>query len=202
MLHYLQYSPVASFIFFITVLTSVYTLYFEPSVLRKFMLHPYSFARGKNRFTIITSGLIHADFTHLLFNMISYYFFAFQLERIIGHWQFGLLYILSIVLSDINTLYKYKNSPSYFSLGASGAISAVLFSYILFNPFNKLYFFIIPFGIPAWLFALLYLCYCYYASRNQYDHINHDAHLFGALSGLVITLILYPQLFQHFPMFQ
>lgn len=202
MLSYLQYTPVASFIFFITILTSLYTLYYDQSVLRKLMLHPYSIARKQNQFSILTSGLIHANFNHLLFNMISYYFFAFQLEMTIGHWQFGLLYIASIVLSDVNSLVKYKDSPSYYSLGASGAISAVLFSYILFHPFNKLYFLIIPFGIPAWLFAILYLCYCYYASRNKYDNINHDAHLYGALSGIVITLLLYPQLLRYLPFLQ
>lgn len=199
MLEQIQYTPVAYFIFFITILTSLYTLYVDQEVLRRFMLHPYSFSRGKNRFTVITSGLIHADFNHLLFNMLSFYFFAFQLEATIGHWQFGLLYMASLVLSDVNTLIKYKNSPSYYSLGASGAISAVLFSYILFHPFNRLYFMLVPVGIPAWLFALLYLAYCYYASRKQYDHINHDAHLYGALSGLGITLLLYPQLLQHLP---
>jgi len=101
------------------------------------------------------------------------------------------------VLSDIPTLIQQKNNPGYYSLGASGAICAVLFSFILFQPKSMLgLFMIIP--IPAYLFAFLFLGYCIWASKKAQDGINHDAHLFGALSGLLITLLLYPWAFRHF----
>jgi membrane associated rhomboid family serine protease len=162
------------------------------------MLHPYSIHRGKKYFTILTSGFIHADMNHLLFNMLSYYFFAFTLEKIVGHWQFALIYLLGLILSDISSIIKNKNNSGYYSLGASGAISAVLFSYILFDPLSRIYLFFIPIGIPAYLFALLYLGYCMYASKNQRDHINHEAHFWGAITGLVVTAMLFPHVLGYF----
>lgn len=194
---FLNQTPVASIIFLITIGTSIYT-FNNPSIYGKLMLHPYSVARGHKAYTLITSGLIHADWMHLIFNMMTFYFFAFRLETMIGHWQFGLLYLASLVLADIPSVLKHKEHFWYNSLGASGAISAVLFSYILFDPFTKLMLFPLPIPIPALLFAVLYLVYCYYASKKSRDNINHDAHLFGAISGILITVILIPGIVNHF----
>ena len=115
-----------------------------------------------------------------------------------GHWQFGLLYIVSLILSDLPTIYKHKNDDWYHSLGASGAVSAVIFSAILFMPLAKMYILPLPFGIPAVLFGVIYLVYCNYASKYSRDNINHDAHLFGALSGLLITIALNPHIVNTF----
>lgn len=194
----IKYTPVSSLIFVFTILTSLYAFYGDSGVFRSLMLHPYSIYRKKRRYTIITSGFIHADFNHLIFNMLSYFFFAFSLEKIVGHWQFALIYILGIILSDISSIIKNKNNVGYYSLGASGAISAVLFSYILFDPMSKIYLFFIPIGIPAYLFAILYLIYCAYAAKNQSDNINHEAHFWGAVTGWVVTIILYPHVFGYF----
>lgn len=201
---YLTHAPVASFIFAITVVTSIYA-FSNPSLLGKFMLNPYSLNLNKEKwYTVLTSGIVHANWMHLIFNMLTFYFFAFNLEMIfvqlsggVGHLYFALLYVLSLVLSDISTIRKHKNNPHYFSLGASGAISAVLFSYILFQPKRELgIYFIIP--MPAYIFAVLYIGYCMWASKNGRDNINHDAHLFGALSGLILTLLAYPWVIEHF----
>lgn len=194
----LRYTPVSSIIFVFTIIVSLYGIYGDPHRNRVFMLHPYSINRGKGYYTVLTSGFIHADINHLLFNMLSYYFFAFTLEKIVGHWQFAVIYLLGLILSDISTILKNKNNSSYYSLGASGAISAVLFSYILFDPLSKIYIFFIPIGIPAYLFALLYLGYCMYAAKTQGDHINHEAHFWGAITGLVITSILFPHVLGYF----
>lgn len=196
-MEYLNVAPVASVIFVFTIVTSLYAFY-DNSVYGKFMLHPYSVSKGSNVYTLITSGLIHADWMHLFFNMFTFYAFAFTLERLMGSWQFGLLYFLGLVLSDIPTVFKQKDNFHYNSLGASGAVSAVLFSYILFNPMAKLYIMFIPIGIPAVVFGFLYLIYCAYASRNSRDHINHDAHFFGALTGLIFTIIFVPGIIQNF----
>jgi len=190
-------APVASLIFVFTVITSLYAFY-DNSIYGKFMLHPYSVSRGKNIFTLITSGLIHADWMHLFFNMFTFYAFAFTLERLMGSWQFGLLYFVALILSDIPTVFRYKDSFNYNSLGASGAISAVLFSYILFNPMSKIYIMFIPIGIPAVIFGFIYLIYCAYASKNSRDGINHDAHFYGALTGLIFTIIFVPGILQNF----
>ena len=187
----LAVTPVAWGIFIITIGISLLAFSNE-SLYGTLMLHPYSIYRGSKTYTIITSGFIHKDWTHLFFNMWSFFIFAPALESRLGHWQFGLLYMVSLALSDLPTIFKHKDDYWYHSLGASGAISAVLFSYILFEPFSKLGIFPIPFGIPACLFGGLYLVYCVYASKQARDAINHDAHFFGALSGVMITIILYP----------
>ena len=196
-MEYLNVAPVASIIFVFTLVTSLYAFY-DQSLYGKFMLHPYSVSKGNKVFTLITSGLIHADWMHLFFNMFTFYAFAFTLEQMMGSWQFGLMYFIALILSDLPTVFKHKDDFHYNSLGASGAISAVLFSYILYNPLSKIYIMFIPIGIPAVIFGGLYMIYCAYASKNSRDNINHDAHFFGALTGLIFTVIFEPGIIQHF----
>jgi len=194
---YINNTPVASVIFIFTIITSIYA--FNDNVLYgKFMLHPYSVYRKNKVYTLLTSGLIHANWMHLIFNMFTFFFFAFRLEATIGHWQFGVIYILGLILSDLPTMVKHKDDFWYNSLGASGAVSAVLFSYILFYPFSTLMIFPLPIPIWACLFGVLYLIYCAYMSRNSRDNINHDAHFFGAICGVIITIILEPNIIPHF----
>lgn len=190
-------TPVAVVIFIITLGLSLLAFYNEEFYSRS-ILQPYSVARGERIYTLLTSGLIHRDWQHLLFNMMSYYFFAFNLERVLGHWQFALLYVASLILSDLPTVIKHRNDYWYRSLGASGAISAVVFSFIVFFPFASMYILVIPFPIKAILFGALYLVYCVYASRRGLGNINHDAHFYGALCGIVITIILDPRVIPHF----
>lgn len=195
---YIIFAPVASAIFAITIAVSLLAFYNE-TWLRSMMLHPYSISRGSRIYTVITSGLIHRDWAHLFFNMLSFYFFAFTLEaRYLGHWQFALLYIASLILSDLPTIGKHRDDPWYYSLGASGAISAVLFSYILFNPKAQMGLLFLPIPISAWLFGGLYLVYCMYASKQSRDSINHDAHFFGAISGIMITVLLNHHIISYF----
>jgi len=195
LLEYWNATPVASIIFVFTLVTSIYA-FNNTDLFGKFMLHPYSVSKGKNPYTFITSGLIHADWMHLFFNMFTFFFFAFKLERMIGHWQFGLLYIVALVLSDIPTAIRHRDDYRYSSLGASGAISGVLFSYILFKPTDLIGVMFIP--MPAIVFGVLYLVYCMYMSKNSRDSINHDAHFFGALTGLVFTVIFVPNIIPNF----
>jgi membrane associated rhomboid family serine protease len=197
MIEYLKFAPVASFIFALTIGASLLAFNNE-GLYGKWMLHPYSVYRKKNVFTLLTSGLIHKDWMHLFFNMLSYYFFAFQLEGAIGHWQFGVLYIASLILSDLPSVAKHKNDYWYHSLGASGAVSAVIFSFIMYAPMTKMMIIPIPFEIPAILFGVLYLVYCHYASKHARDNVNHDAHFFGALCGVFITAILHPEVLPQF----
>jgi len=190
-------APVASFVFAITIASSLWA-FSNDNVYANMILHPFGVYRGQRVYTVITSGMIHADYMHLAFNMLSYYFFAFQLEPVLGHWQFGLLYVASLILSDIPTVYKHKNDEWYYSLGASGAVSAVIFSAIMYNPVGLMGLMFIPIQIYAVVFGILYLIYCNYASRKASDNINHDAHMFGALSGLLITIILHPHVVHDF----
>ncbi len=196
-MEYLTHTPVASIVFLFTVITSIYA-FSDHTLYGRFMLHPYSVSRKYKLYTLITSGLIHADWMHLLFNMMTFYFFAFQLEAMIGSWQFAAVYFLGLILSDIPSVIKHKNDMWYNSLGASGAISAVLFSFILFQPFSSMMIFPIPIPIWAIIFGPLYLVYCVYASRHSRDNINHDAHFFGALAGMIVTVLIVPGVIPHF----
>ena len=199
---YLIVTPVASIIFAFTIATSIYT-FSNHQLYGKFMLHPFTVSKGKNIYTLVTSGLIHRDWSHLLFNMLTFYFFGFSLEALLvsmsawGHVQFAVIYLLGLVLSDVGTVYKERHNPGYYSLGASGAICAVLFSFILFDPKMMLgVFLIIP--MPAWLFGILFLGYCVWGAKHARDGINHDAHFYGAVFGIILTILFYPWVIQHF----
>ncbi|MDO7744349.1 MAG: rhomboid family intramembrane serine protease [Pedobacter sp.] len=197
MIEYLQNTPVASIIFIFTLVTSIYA-FNDESLMAKFMLHPYSVYRKSNVYTLLTSGLIHGSWMHLAFNMFTFFFFAFRLESTLGSWRFALVYFIGLILSDIPSVIKHKNDMFYHSLGASGAISAVLFSYILFYPLTTLMIFPLPIPIWAALFGVLYLVYSYYMSKSSRDNINHDAHLFGAITGIIVTILLVPGIVPHF----
>jgi membrane associated rhomboid family serine protease len=195
-------TPVASVLFALTLAASLYT-FSNPQQFGRWMLHPYSISRGRQRYTLITSGFIHKDWGHLFFNMFTFYFFGFGLEKLLvslstwGHVQFALIYMLGMVLSDLTTVYAHRNHPQYYSLGASGAICAVLFSYILFMPKSMLgVFLIIP--MPAWLFGLLFLFYCAWAAKQARDGINHEAHFYGAIVGVILTILFYPNVISYF----
>ena len=194
----LQDAPAALSIFFITLGISLYTMFGNQSWYDKLLLSPYKFVHENKWYTLLTSGFIHADTFHLFFNMMTFYFFAFRIEETVGSIEFLIIYLGSIVFSDISSILKNKNNPDYRSLGASGGIAGILFSYILFYPSSKISIMFIPIGIPAPIFAVLYLAYCYYASKNAQDYINHEAHLWGALSGLVLTAILIPNSILYF----
>jgi len=190
-------TPAAFAIFIITISISILS-FKNPGRYARLMLHPYSFFRLKGLYTPLSSGFIHADAGHLVLNMLTFYFFAFGLESLIGSWNFLVIYLSTLILSDISTLIKQRNNPDYRCLGASGAISGVLFSYILILPTTKIYLLFLPIGIPAPLFAALYVIYGIHAARKGRDNINHEAHLWGALSGFLITLALFPGLWQSF----
>jgi len=189
-------TPVSAVIFLLTIATSLYA-FSNPETYGKFMLHPYSVSRGQRIYSIFTSGLIHKDWGHLFMNMFSFFFIAFALERQIGSLQFSILYLASLALSDLSSILKHKEHFGYHSLGASGAISALVFSYILFFPNSSFYLFLIPIPINAVIFGFLYLIYSAYASKHA-SEINHDAHFFGALAGIIITIIFNPWVVSHF----
>jgi membrane associated rhomboid family serine protease len=154
------------------------------------ILYPPAINRGQY-YRFLTSGFIHADLQHLLFNMLTLYFFGRVMEDFLnmelGNWAFLTLYLGAIVISDIPSYLKNRNNPGYASLGASGGVSAVLFAYIILAPWTTIYVFILP--VPAIIFGVLYMGYSIYMSKKGTDNVNHDAHLWGAIFGIVFILI-------------
>jgi membrane associated rhomboid family serine protease len=184
----------------LTILVSVIGL-FSRKLIERAVLRPYLIARGSGYATLLTSGFVHADVTHLLFNLITFYSFAFPLEHTIGTLRFVVLYFCGLLISGIGTCVKHRDEPNYASLGASGAILAVLFASIVYFPRQRLFILPFPLPIPAPLFALAYLAFSYYssgrsASGQAQDRINHDAHIFGALTGVAFVLLTDPRQFR------
>ena len=178
-----------------TVGISLLGLFRMPALINACLFRPYYLFRKRQFATVVTSGLVHADVGHLLFNMFTFFFFAFPLERHIGSVPFVVLYVFGLLASHGCTYVKQRSNPEYASLGASGAISAVLFAYIVYFPATTLMIMPLPIPIPAVLFAVGYVGYSYWASAHSRDRINHDAHLCGALSGLVFVALTEPAAF-------
>jgi membrane associated rhomboid family serine protease len=153
-------------------------------------------------YRFITCGLIHADFIHLLFNMVTLYFFGRALEVFyrgelgLQGYYYPILYVSGLVVANIPSYIKRKDDYNYRSLGASGAVCAVLFAVILIRPWMKLYLYFIP--MPAILYSVLFLAYSVYMSKRGGDNVNHDAHLWGALYGIVFTIVVHPGIISTF----
>jgi membrane associated rhomboid family serine protease len=181
----------------ITVAVSLYALK-EKSVLQALIMNPYVTDQKNEYYRFITSGFIHLDHMHLLFNMISFYFFGIAVETVFeAHFgdmaklYFIMLYLLGIIVSDIPSFFKNKHNIRYNSLGASGGVAAVVFAFILFTPLDDIsLYFAIP--IPGFIFGALYIIFSWHQGRKSGDNINHDAHLYGALFGLVYCIVIYP----------
>ncbi|MCU0760721.1 MAG: rhomboid family intramembrane serine protease [Steroidobacteraceae bacterium] len=188
-------TPGATAVLALTLAFSVVGLLWWPNLIERCVLRPYWLVRRGQWHTLLTSGLVHADFGHLLLNMLTFWFFAFQLERAIGTARFLVLYVLALVASDLNTYLKHRNEPEYGSLGASGAIAAVLFASIVYFPGQSLFIIPIPVPIPAPLFAVGYVAFSWYSARQARGRVNHDAHLGGALFGLLFVALTDPAAF-------
>ncbi|PIB37102.1 rhomboid family intramembrane serine protease [Reichenbachiella sp. 5M10] len=176
----------------------------NPSLQYKLMMNPVRILQDRQWYRVITSGFIHGSWMHLAFNMFTFYFFGrfveqlfFRLKGEAGALYFIGFYLLAIVISDLPSLIKHKNDSRYNSLGASGGVSAVVFSSILFYPTNDvcLYGFIC---IPGFIMGAIYLIYSYMKGKEMSDNINHDAHLIGAVFGIVFSVIMDPGVLSSF----
>lgn len=187
-------------IILITVVVSVLA-FSNGDLFRRLVFNAYDIKHFKNTYRFLSYALIHGDWIHLLVNMMVLYSFGRIVEQYYGYY-FGLkgilyyllLYIGGTALSTLPSYGKYKDDYSYTAVGASGAVSAVVFASIVFDPLNKIYIFLIPFGIPAIIFGILYLGYSWYMGKKNIDNIGHDAHFWGAVFGFVFTILLKPVL--------
>lgn len=183
----------------ITCLVS-YQAFNNQELFEKLSFKPYKVVHNKEYYRLITNGFVHADWTHLFFNMLTLYFFGRTQEQIFtavnGEISFILFYLLSIPASSLISLFQHKDDPRYSAIGASGAVNAVLFSFILINPFSTIYVFVIP--IKAILFAILFLIYSSYMAKKNMDNIGHEAHISGAIFGVIFTILTIPNVINHF----
>lgn len=168
--------------------------------LGRLVFDPICITRHKQYDRFLTSGFVHSDGMHLLFNMITLYFFGRTMERFYIH-ELGALgfvgfYVLAIIASSIPDYIRHKNNPRFTSLGASGGVSAILFAFILLAPWQVIYLFFIP--IPAIIFAIGYVGYSIWADRRGTGRINHLAHLSGAAFSVIATIIIKPTIILHF----
>jgi membrane associated rhomboid family serine protease len=175
----------------------------NPNLLQSWIFSPYQIAKKNQWYRFITSGFIHQDYLHLIFNMVSLYFLGLYAEfgfamKFGDMYQiyFIFFYISAMIVADIPVFFKHRKNTYYRALGASGAVSAVVFAAILLEPNISLMVFPIPFRIPGVVYAILYVLYSAYMSKNSQDNIGHDAHLYGALYGVVFIAIFVPDTIQ------
>lgn len=152
-------------------------------------------ALGAEKFRLFTSGFLHVDWMHLLFNMYALYLFGDIVAKILGTDDFVIIYIVSLMAGNLYSLVYHRDEPYYSAVGASGAVSGILYSSILLYPAMELYLFFIPIPIPGYVFALGYILYSIYGMKKQLGNIGHAAHLGGAIGGFAVTLLLNPVLF-------
>jgi len=173
----------------------------------KYMFNPWRVHNNKNEwYTVFTHAFLHADYVHLFFNMFTLYIFGLALEQELlpaffpkyANYFYLMLYFGGIVVSSVPAYEKHKNNPSYSAIGASGAIYAVLFSYIVINPTAMLQIMFVPIPLPAFVLGILYLLYEWYMSKRGKTNIGHDAHLWGGLFGIVFTCMIH---FEFIPRF-
>lgn len=185
----------------ITVLVS-WRAFNDRALMERMILWPPAVERRKQYDRLLGYGFVHADWMHLLFNMITLWSFGTAVESVFSEMitpvGFVLFYLSAIVVSILPTYISHRHDPNYRSLGASGGVSAVLFAFILFDPWSKLIIFPIPVPIPAFLFAILYVAYSIWMDRRGRDNVNHSAHLWGAAYGLLFTVLLEPRILGHF----
>ena len=182
-----------------------YQCFNDRSLFDRLKHHPYTESRHGEYHRMLTSGFVHGDWVHLIVNMYVLHEFGTVVETIfiqahglvLGRVLYLLMYLIIIVIADLPSFFQHRDNPGYASIGASGAVSGVLFTYVLFSPWSLLgLFFVIP--IPAIIFAVLYLVYSSWAGKNMNDRIDHSAHFTGAVAGLILTMLIIPRSIQVF----
>ncbi len=190
----MDYTPAITYLIIgVNVIVSLTALYAAPGFLEKGYLKPYRVVREHTWYELISSGFLHSGLGHLFVNMLTLFFFGRILEQLLGPVFFTGLYFTGLIVSSIPSVVKFKDDPNYATLGASGAVSAVLFAFIFIFPLQSIYLMFIPIPIPAFVFGVLYLGYSMYATKQERGRINHEAHSAGAVWGILYMIIFVPE---------
>ena len=195
---YFSSSPVTFYLVVVSAIVSLTALYIYPPLIEWGYLKPYRTVRQKSWYELLTSGFLHANVGHLFVNMFTLYFFGPVMERVLGGSYFLGLYLSGLIAAGVPSIIKFRNDPSYATLGASGAVGSVLFAFIFLFPMEGIMLLLIPIPIPAFVFAILYLIYSMYASKQERGKINHEAHVAGALWGIFYLVLFVPNTIDHF----
>ena len=167
----------------------------NPRVIQALILWPPAIRQKSEFYRLVTYGVVHGDWMHLIFNMITLYFFGQAMEqfynRQMGQLGFVFFYVLALIVSILPTYITHRADPTYRSLGASGAVSAVLFAFVLFDPWQRMYVLFVP--MPAIIYAVLFVAYSVWSQKKGTDNVNHSAHLWGAAFGVAFTLAIEPR---------
>lgn len=176
-----------------------YWIFQNPGRMNAWLFSSKAILGNRQYHRILSSGFIHADMSHLVFNMFSLYSFGSYIELYFGMGTFLLIYFASMIGGNLVSLYLHRHE-SYLALGASGGVCGIIFASIFLIPGGSVYLFLIPIPIPSWLFAIIFIAFSMYGARNQLGNIGHDAHLGGALVGLFMTTLLYPSIALESPL--
>jgi membrane associated rhomboid family serine protease len=185
-------APASALLLAAILVFSALGLFVRPALIERNLLRPYGLTQRRDYFTLVTSGFIHGDLAHLLLNCFTLWAFGFGLERGLGTPSFVVLYASGLLSSSIATWLVHRRQPGYASLGASGAILAVLFASVVAAPMSSIFILPLPVPIPAPLFAVGFLAYSVIASRARIGRVNHDAHIAGAVAGVAYMAITQP----------
>ena len=178
----------------------------RPEWFDKLKFNAYMVGHRRDFHRLISSGFVHGGWWHLAFNMLTLYFFGYLVEdtfmiifgTVMGEVLYAVFYLLAIVVASLSDLFKYREQPYYNAIGASGAVSAIIFAAILIMPRMGIGLSFIPVHIPGYVFGPLYLLYCHYMEKKNLDNIGHSAHFWGAVFGFIFPIIIYPPIIQHF----
>jgi len=181
----------------LTSAISLAALYLDRRILNIGMLIPYRVVRNQSWYEVLTAGFLHASFVHLAVNMFVLFFFGIVLEQNLGVSHYLGLYISGLLVSSLPSMIKYREDPNYATLGASGGVESVLFGFIFLFPTESIYFIFLPIPIPAWIFGLAFLGYSVYESKKGAGNINHEAHIAGAIWGILYMLFFVPNGLDH-----
>lgn len=193
----IQEVPATYFLLLANILFSI-SGFQNHQVFNQYKFDIYSITKFKDYKRLITSGFLHADWMHLIFNMYVLYSFGKGIEANFGTVGFITIYVASLIFGSLLSLFFHRNNTSYTAVGASGAVSGILFAFIaIAGPEDRIYMFLLPFPIYPWVFGIIYLLISMYGIKTQRDNIGHEAHFGGAIAGMLVAIAFIPEILEY-----